>query len=254
MANDPRRALITGASSGIGLELARLMAADGWRLVLSARDAAALAALATELGDAEVIAADLAQPDAVARLAVAALASGRVDALVNNAGFGSAGEFLELESHADMLQVNVAAPTELARQLVPAMRQRGRGYVLNVASVASFLPGPYMAVYYASKAYLLSWSEALGEELHGSGVSVTALCPGPTVTGFAARAGLNPMPFHAGAMDAATVAAIGYRAMLAGRAIAVTGLANRAAVQALRFAPRAVVRRAVARLQAKRRA
>jgi len=249
-----RRALITGASSGIGRELARLMAADGWSLVLSGRDEAALGRVAQELGGAEVVALDLAAPGAPAELAARATANDApVDALVNNAGFGAIGPFeaTDWPRLAGLLQVNVVAATELAHRLLPPMRQRRFGYVLNNASVAGFLPGPFMATYYASKAYLLSWSEALSEELRGTGVRVCALCPGPTTTNFSARAGIaqgRPVSDF-GVMDARSVAEIGYRAMLAGRPVAVTGVLNNVLVQAMRATPRAVLRRAVRRLQ-----
>lgn len=252
-----RRALITGASSGIGRELARLMAADGWSLVLSGRDTAALDSLAEELGGAEVIALDLAAPGAPAELVARATANDNlVDALINNAGFGTIGAFdaAEWPRLAGLLQVNVVAATELAHRLLPGMRQRRFGYVLNNASVAGFLPGPFMATYYASKAYLLSWSEALSEELRGTGVRVTALCPGPTATSFSERAGISPTLGLStmGSMDARSVAAIGYRAMLAGRPVAVTGVLNNILVQLTRLTPRVVTRRAVRRLQENR--
>jgi uncharacterized protein len=251
-----RRALITGASSGIGREFARLMAADGWHLMLTGRDQAALAALADELGGAETIAFDLTVPGAVATLAACATAEGKpLDALINNAGFGAIGAFdgLEWPRQEAMLQLNVVAATELAHRLLPALRARPRAYILNDASVAGFLPGPFMAVYYASKAYLLSWSEALAEELRGSSVTVTALCPGPTHTAFNTRAGIaRPRSLDVGSMAARPVAEIGYRAMLAGKPVAVAGWTNRTIVQLLRLTPRAVARRAVRRMQESR--
>jgi uncharacterized protein len=248
-----RRALITGASSGIGSEFARLMAADGWHLLLTGRNAAALDALAAELGGAETLVLDLTAPGAVETLAARTLAEGRpLDALINNAGFGAIGAFDKLDwpRQAALLQVNVVAATELVHRLLPALRARPRGYILNDASVAGFLPGPFMAVYYASKAYLLSWSEALSEELRGTSVTVTALCPGPTHTAFNTRAGIaGSLGPNIASMTARTVAEIGYRAMLAGRPVAVAGWTNRLLVQLTRFTPRTVLRRAVRRVQ-----
>lgn len=248
-----RRALITGASSGIGRELARIMARDGWSLLLSGRDEAALKSLAAELGGAEIAVVDLAEPDGAARLAALAVAEKRpLDALVNNAGFGAIGAFDKLDwgQQADLLRVNIVAATELAHRLLPALRARPRGYVLNNASVAGFLPGPFMAVYYASKAYLLSWSEAVSEELRGTGVTVTALCPGPTSTAFSERAGIGRTgAFSGGGMTAEAVARIGYQAMLAGRPVAVSGVMNQVLTQLVRLTPRAIARRAVRRLQ-----
>jgi uncharacterized protein len=250
-----RRALITGASSGIGREFAHIMAEDGWHLVLTGRNRAALDQLAEELGGAAVMTFDLAQPGAVAQLAEQVTAGDLpLDAVFNNAGFGTIGPFAELDwqRQAELLQVNIIAATELAHRLLPSLKRRPRAYILNDASVAGFVPGPFMAVYYASKAYLLSWSEALAEELRGTPVTVTALCPGPTRTAFNRRAGIGESGFSVGSMDAKSVAMIGYRAMLAGDALAVAGWRNRALVQALRLAPRAFVRRAVRRLQASR--
>lgn len=249
-----RRALITGASSGIGREFAHIMAADGWHLMLTGRNREALDRLASDLGGAEVVALDLAATGAVAELAARATDGAPLDAVFNNAGFGVIGPFdaIGWPRQAELLQVNIVAATELVHRLLPALKRRPRAYILNDASVAGFVPGPFMACYYASKAYLLSWSEALNEELRGTPVSVTALCPGPTRTEFNKRAGIGEAGFSVGSMDAKTVAMIGYRAMLAGDAIAIAGWRNRTLVQALRLVPRALVRRAVRRLQASR--
>lgn len=249
--------LVTGASSGIGRELARCFAADGCRLVLTARRLIELEALADELrdthgADAVVIAADLAAPDGVASLLSALRAQGlSPDVLVNNAGFGARGEFtgMPAERIGAMLAVNVEALTQLARELLPAMRERKRGGVLNVASTAAFQPGAYMATYYASKAYVLSFSEALYVECKPDHVTVTCLCPGATATGFAAAADMGgSLLFRLGAMDAASVASAAHAGFRAGRAIVVPGLRNKFGVQALRGSPRALVRRLVARL------
>src|SRR6266403_224316 len=212
-------ALVTGASSGIGRELAKCFAADGCRLILVARKRNALNSLADELRklhqtQSEVFTADLARPDAASRIFQHTEANGtKIDVLVNNAGFGAQGRFAELpvERQLEMLQVNITALTQLTRLFLPGMIARRRGGVLNVASTASFQPGPGMAVYYATKAYVLSFSEAVAEELRHSGVTVTALCPGPTRTDFAATADVgNSRLFAAfGIADAADVAEFG---------------------------------------------
>ena len=191
MANERSTALITGASSGIGRDLARVFAADGYNLVLVARRAAALQGLADELTRdyriaASVIAADLAEPDATAQIVAQVSAAGTVvDVVVNNAGFGLQGTVAELplERQLEMIQVNVTALTALSRSFLPSMLSRNRGGILNVGSTAAFQPGPLMAVYYATKAYVESFTEALAEEVSGTAVRVSCLCPGPTETG-----------------------------------------------------------------------
>ncbi|MGY1712192.1 SDR family NAD(P)-dependent oxidoreductase [Geodermatophilus sp. SYSU D00758] len=243
-------ALVTGASGGIGLELARLLAADGHRLTLVARSRDRLEQLAAELGGAEVVALDLAEPGAPGRVVAAAP---EVDVLVNNAGYGDFGPFerSDLGRQLGMVDLNVRALTELTHRHLPGMLARRQGRVLNVASTAAFAPGPLMAVYYATKAYVLSFSEALAEETRGTGVTVTALCPGPTASGFQAAAAMGTSRLVAGRRlpSAADVAREGYAAMLAGRPVAVTGGLNRAMAGAVRFAPRPLVRRAVHRAQ-----
>src|SRR2546423_6004428 len=197
----PSTALITGASSGIGLDLARLVAADGNNVVLVARSGDKLAELAAELESKHHIRAfvapiDLADPGAPEELYHVLEEQGiAIDILINNAGFGTHGPFAEadLAAQMQMLQVNVAALTQLTWLFLQPMIRRKQGRIMNVASTAAFQPGPFMAVYYASKAYLLSFSEALANELHGTGVTVTTLCPGPTITGFQHRAGLEGM-------------------------------------------------------------
>ncbi len=192
-------ALVTGASSGIGEDLARLFAADGHNLVLVARGGERLHALAGELRDrkriaASVIVADLSDPASPDRIARELVENGQqIDVLVNNAGFGQYGMFAKVDpvELGRLLQVNVSALTLLTRLLLPGMLSRRSGRVLNVASTAAFQPGPLMAPYYASKAYVLSLSEALAEETRGTGVTVTCLCPGPTTTRFQARAGMQ---------------------------------------------------------------
>jgi short-subunit dehydrogenase len=240
-------ALITGASSGIGADLARAFAASGHNVILTARRQDRLAALAAELGPtARVIVEDLADPAAPARLLAAA---GRIDVLVNNAGFGAGGRIaaLPLDRQLGIIQVNVTALTALTRLALPDMLARRHGRILNVASVVSFLPCPGLAVYAASKAYVLSFSEALGEELRGSGVTVTCLCPGSTTSEFAAVAGMSgrrDLPF---VMSAAAVARQGHDATLAGRHLIVTGTPNRMVDLATRLLPRTLLLRLAGR-------
>jgi short-subunit dehydrogenase len=255
-------ALVTGASGGIGLELARLLASAGSNLLLVARTGDRLAAAAQDLArthgiEAAAVAVDLARPDAVDRIVEEAAARGlQIDVLVNNAGVGSFGAFVDTPpgDQLRLLQINVVALTALTSRLLPGMVARRRGRVLNVASTAAFQPGPLMAVYYASKAYVLSLSEALSNETAGTGVTVTCLCPGPTRTDFHDRAGLQNSRLFSSlqVMDAAAVAAAGYDGMMAGRAVVIPGIGNKLGVQMLRIAPRALVRRIVRRIQDRR--
>jgi hypothetical protein len=254
-------ALVTGASGGIGEELARLFAADGHDLVLVARSRDRLARLSEELAGkhgvaARVLAADLARPEAPREIFEELAAGGvSVDALVNNAGFGSYGLFAEtdLKSELDLLRVNVVALTHLSKLFLPGMIARRRGYVMQVASTAAFQPGPLMAVYYASKAYVLSFSEALSNECEGTGVVVSALCPGPTETGFVAAAGMGDSKlFDRAVMDARTVAVEGYRGMLAGKTVVIPGLRNNLLARSIGFFPRSLVTRVVRRIQERR--
>lgn len=251
-------ALITGASSGIGLELARLFAQDKSRLVLVARSSDKLEQLADDLRrnqgvEALVVAKDLA--DAAAPQAIFDELKARaidVDVVVNNAGFGSVGALaaLPLQRQMDMIQVNVAALTHLTRLFLPGMIERSRGGILNVGSTAAFQPGPNMAVYYATKAYVLSLTEALAEELAGTGVKVTCLAPGPTATGFGADSGMqHSFLFKLGTIDARTVARHGYQGFRKGRVVVIPGLSNRLGALSVRLAPRLVVRKIVKRLQ-----
>ena len=240
--------LVTGASSGIGLELATLLAKNRHDVVLVARGSDKLDGIARGLGEefgvaATALAADLSDPSAPLDIFLT-LAERKVviDVLVNDAGFGVYGFFAEtsLEKELAMIQVNVAALTQLTKLFLPGMLERRRGRVLNVASTAAFQPGPLMAVYYATKAYVLSFSEALGNETAGTGVTVTALCPGPTATDFRRRADFQPARSLPGplVMDAAAVARAGYEGMVRGKRVVVPGLANFAFVQALRATPR----------------
>ena len=253
-ANGGGAALITGASAGIGAELARLFARDGWELVLVARSRDGLEKVGRELAQTHgtrchVVPADLADPAAPQAIYDAVQALGvEVSALVNNAGFGLLGTFVDtgrepptdLGRELEMLQVNVVALTHLSKLFLPAMVKRGRGYLMNVASTAAFQPGPLMAVYYASKAYVLSFSEALSVELAGTGVTATALCPGPTRTEFQAAAKMESSRLFRAphVMTAADVAEAGYNAMRAGKSSIVTGAVNRVMAAGTRFIPR----------------
>ncbi|HJO03585.1 MAG TPA: SDR family oxidoreductase [Acidobacteriota bacterium] len=254
-------ALVTGASSGIGLELARLFAADGHDLVLTARRESRLRQLAAELSETHgvevaVVAADLAAPDAPRALHDTVEQRGlQVDALVNNAGFGSSGSFADadLDRQLEMIQVNVGALVELTGLCLPAMRRRGRGWIMNVASTAAFQPGPLMSVYFATKAFVLHFSEAIAEEVREEGVVVSAFCPGPTLTEFrAVSRGRDDLPVPAGVPDAATVAAAGYAALWRARQVFIPGVKNRLMALSVRWAPRAFVARTVHRMQQRR--
>ncbi|MGO4885026.1 MAG: SDR family NAD(P)-dependent oxidoreductase [Bryobacteraceae bacterium] len=243
--------LITGASSGIGEELARLFAAHRYNLVLVARSEQKLQALGAELArahsvEARALAADLAASDAPARIAGSLQQQGvTIDALVNNAGFGARGPFAELDAEleARMIQVNVAALVQLTRAFLPGMLARHSGKILNVASTAAYVPGPFMAVYYASKAFVLSFSEAVAEETQGTGVSVTALIPGPTETNFAATAGNQESKlFRSGSvMSAAAVARVGFDGLMAGKRVAIAGVSNKLTAFSTRLAPRTML-------------
>lgn len=253
------RALVTGASNGIGADLARVLAQHGHDVVLVARTQSKLEALGQELSSrygvrAEPLAVDLADPGAAGRVRDAlrerALA---IDLLVNNAGIGLHGTFAENDPEAQLrlLQLNVVALTALTRLLLPDMIARRSGRILNVASTAAFVPGPLMAIYYASKAYVLSLSVALENELAGTGVRVTALCPGPTRTGFSEAAGITRVRlFRAGGvMEAMEVARVGYAGLEAGKSIVVPGLRNRLIAGSSGLAPRSLTARIARALQ-----
>jgi short-subunit dehydrogenase len=255
-------ALVTGASGGIGEDLARLIAAAGRDVVLLARNAPKLQALADELSrahriSATVLAMDLSAPGAADEVA-RTLAERRIniDMLINNAGFGTHGEFARENpvEQSRMLQVNVVALTLLTRFLLPGMIERRRGRILNVASTAAFQPGPLMAVYYASKAYVMSLSLALSEETAPTGVTVTCLCPGPTRTGFQERAQMGKSRLFGvtSVMRSADVARAGYDAMMAGRALVVPGVANKIGAQSVRLVPRRVAAKIAGALNADR--
>ncbi|MDB5545689.1 MAG: hypothetical protein JWO64_2838 [Hyphomicrobiales bacterium] len=255
-------ALITGASDGIGAELARVMAGASHDLALVARGADRLAALANEIESTGrprplVIACDLSRPEGLDALVTRLASEGaRIDILVNNAGFGlhGAANRLERAAQLDMIDLNIRALTDLTLRLLPQIIE-ARGRILNVASIAAFLPGPQMAVYYASKAYVLSFSEALSQELKGAGVKVSVLCPGPTSTGFPARAGLDAALFQrmrpASARD---VAEAGYAGLMAGQRVIVPGLLNKLSRVLAGVTPRAILLPLVGRLQESRKA
>lgn len=265
MASGPKglrgTALITGASSGIGAEFARVFAEHGHDLILVARRQDALEAVAGQVEGkysvrATVIPGDLSDPAVPGDIFETVRGAGLdVDILVNNAGFGLAGEFAEteLEQELAMIQVNVTALTQLTKLFVRPMIQRRAGGVLNVASVAALFPGPLRSVYYATKAYVLSFTEALAEELRDSGVHVTALCPGPTATEFHAVSGGAAERFGSKHVaDAHSVACFGYEALQSGMRVAIPGFQNKLVVQARRLAPRGVVTRLVRQVQEKR--
>jgi short-subunit dehydrogenase len=236
-------ALITGASSGIGAELAKLCAADGYDVVLVARQRAALEDLAFTLSQTHGIAAraliaDLADPAAARAVFDSA---GAVDVLINNAGFGLRGAYAETDwdAEARMIQVNVTALAHLTKLYLPGMIARRRGRIMNVASTAAFVPGPFMAVYYATKAFVFSFSLAIASELQGTRVTLTVLCPGVTRTNFFQAAGTgNSNLLKGSSMSAAEVAREGYAAMMAGKAEVIAGSRNRWMIWGTRFAPR----------------
>jgi short-subunit dehydrogenase len=256
-----RVTLITGASAGIGTELARVFASSGHRLALVARRADRLTALAAEIAAAGgtapiVIPCDLGQPDAGDKIAAALAAAGvEVEYVVNNAGFGLFGNAIELDraEQLGIIAVNVSVLTDLSLRFSDHLI-RNRGGILNVGSVAGFLPGPGMAVYYASKAYVLSFSEALYQELKPKGVRVTVLCPGPVLTEFQQRAGFRP-GFDSTILNVAPaeVAAQAYRGLMADQRAVLPGLGIKAVPFLLRFFPRGFILGAVGRFQLRQR-
>jgi short-subunit dehydrogenase len=254
--------LITGASDGIGAELARIMARDGHDLALVARRRDRLEALADEIAAQGrprplVLPCDLSIPAALDDLEAQLLAANaQVAWLVNNAGFGLNGAVASLDrgSQLDMIDLNIRALTDLTLRFLPQI-SKARGGLLQVASIAAFLPGPHMAVYYATKAYVLSFSEALAQELKAKGVRVSVLCPGPTSTGFQKRAGLDAALFDAmHPMNARTVAQAGYKGLMARQRVIVPGFVNKASRVLAGLTPRALLLPLLQRLQEGRKA
>ncbi len=253
-----RTALVTGASTGIGYALSELLAADGYDLLIAARNEDRLNQAADLLrgahgGRVTAYAMDLANPGAAADLHGRVLADGHtVDVLINNAGFGAYGPFHEADEqrHVDMLQLNTITLTHLTRLFMPDMLARRRGRIMNVASTAAFQPGPLMSAYFASKAYVLSFSGAIAHEARGTGVTVTCLCPGPTTSGFQSRGNIAQATIMQGKLlDAATVARVGYRAMNRGRSLVVVGRMNACLAFLPRLTPRWFAAAVVAHLQ-----
>ena len=240
-------ALITGASAGLGVEFARQLSKRGHRLVLAARRKDRLDALAKELGDARAIATDLSKAGAAGKLIADLEAAGEeVEILVNNAGFGLIGRFAELNAKRlrEMIDLNVSTLTDLCRTVAPEMIKRRAGGILNVASTAAFQPGPNMAVYFATKAYVLSLTEALHEELKPFGVKVSCLCPGPTRTEFGEVAGFGgSATFDRFVMESPEVVESGLSGLDRNHAVVVPGLMNRITAASTRFAPRSIVRK-----------
>jgi len=244
-------ALITGASGGIGYELAKLFAKDYFDLVLVARSSSKLVKLADELQcqfgiSVKTVALDLSEAPAPQFLFDQLRREGvAVDVLVNNAGYGKLGAFAEvpLEECLGQIQLNVTALTHLTKLFLGPMIERRSGKIMNVASTAGFQPGPMMAVYYATKAFVISFSEGLADELKGTGVSVTCFCPGATDTGFQSRAGTEDTVLFKAMrpMDAKVVARDGYRAVRSGKTLAISGLRNWLLAESVRFAPRKLV-------------
>jgi short-subunit dehydrogenase len=240
-------ALITGASAGLGVEFARQLSKKGVTLVLAARRKDRLDALAAELGNARAVEVDLSEPGAATRLLADLEKVGeQVEILINNAGFGLRGRFVELdaEREREMIDLNCGALTDLCRAVAPQMVERKSGSILNVASTAAFQPGPNMAVYFATKAYVLSFTEALHEEMRPHGVKVSALCPGPTRTEFGAVAGIKSLgQFDRLAMEAGPVVRAGLLGLENGDAVVIPGTTNKIGAWSTRLAPRSVVRR-----------
>jgi uncharacterized protein len=248
-----KRILITGASSGIGRDLALIAASQNMDVIISARRETELAQLATELKtknaiEVHIIPADLSTIEGAKALCVKVNAIGPLDALVNNAGYGLFGEFKDcaLDDTIKMAELNMLSLTITSRLLMPGLLQT-KGKIMNVASTAAFQPGPYMAAYYATKAYVLSFSEALAEELAPHGLTVTALCPGPTQSGFQDRAAMHDSALvkNKSLPTSEAVALYGFQAMQKGQRVAIHGMMNWLMAQSIRFTPRIIVTKLV---------
>ncbi len=254
-----KTALITGASSGIGLELARIFAKNKTDLVLVARSEDKLTALSKEIINStgvkvKVISKDLSVLNNCIDLANELRNENiTIDYLINNAGFGNLGFFTntDLQKEIDMINLNITALTYFTKIYAKEMKLRGTGKILNVSSTAAFQPGPLMAVYYATKAYVLSFSEALANEFNGTGVTITTLCPGPTESGFLSAANMNNTKLVKGRKlpTSAEVALFGFNAMMNGKTVAVQGLMNKIGAQSSRFLPRKFIASVVRKIQ-----
>lgn len=257
----PKTALITGASGGIGFDLARIFAENGYDLVLVSRSREKLLELADHVRrmfgrEAHVLPKDLSEPFAPEEIYREIVRRRlEIDVLVNNAGYGILGPlaYTDKRDQLGLLQVNVVSLLHLTRLFLPGMLQRGRGRILNIASTAGFQPGPLMANYYASKAYVLSFSVALSQEVRGTGVSVSVLCPGPTPTGFQQRAGIRRQVGirRLAALDSLAVARIGFEGLMAGKGVIVPGLLNKIGTFLVRLAPLELVARTVMKFQSR---
>jgi len=256
--------LITGASSGIGRELALIFAQEGYNLVIIARDKKKILEVEKEikkLSSKKVLCilqdlSDINAPEKIFKKVKSQ--AGHIDILINNAGFGWIGDFasMDVKTALEMIQVNISALTALTRLFLTDMLAKNSGKIMNVASTAAFQAGPYMAVYYATKAYVLSFSQALNEELKDTNITVTAFCPGPVETNFGARAGFSSKKLFGGlaSMDVKKVAMIGYKGMMRGKPVVVAGFLNWLGTQVIRFLPRSLPPKFIKRIQRHRRA
>lgn len=252
--------LITGGSSGIGFELAKIFGKNNYQLILVAKDKHKLSDAEAELKASgyfvKTISKDLSDPHSPSQIYEQLQNENiTIDVLVNNAGFAVYGQFAEthIEQELSLLQVNILALTQLTKLFLPEMIKRGEGKILNVASTAGFAPGPLMAVYYASKAYVLSFSQALSEEFAESGVNITALCPGPTDTRFVTRGKLQDSKLFQGRkMSARFVAEKAFDGLMRNKAVVIPGFKDKLMIQALRLAPRGLVVKAIKNAQARR--